>query len=232
MKRQILKSMIWAGYILVAAASNAETLYDWNFKIADEGASLCEVVSTGTAAPTTFSDSQIGAGLKITNDGLQVQQEGGKVSKPANNSFAEIEELSAGKYWLVAELSGWTMTSGVVDFSFTVAERPNAAAAGLRLAKTGSKISIRQLHPNGFESIEMLPVSGNSPLILVLEMDLDRSAARICCRQGQGDWVCGSEHPNKLFGAVTHLRVSASAMQPGDTICLEHLYVTDESPIK
>ncbi len=228
----MLTTTIAFAFIAVATAQ-AEVLYDWDFSVQTNGTAMADVSSSGTESPVQFPTKLVTTNLTVSAASLKVNEAGGTPSSAAYNSFADIMDLSSGTYWLVAELSGWNVSSdgGIMDLIFASGDTTADNLAGMRLTTRTTGLKVSSINANGSSLAQEFAVTSNeSPLVVAVEINLDTDTTTLHYKYGSGAWAASADQPVVAGLDVSHIRFNASGFDPGNELSLDKIYVSTIAP--
>ncbi len=174
----------------------------------------------------------------------------------ANDSFArnylDIDNISTGRAWLVAEVAGWSFSSlpGAPDFDPSELEDirfdflnndgnaigGSTVTAGARIARNAAGgIDLLGVALGAGTGIAPTPLSLNQtePLQIVLELDKDNDTYQVYFKDGGNPFVsigAGNVDPTRAANSI-RFGINNNFSGTGEFVDVDRIYLTDVSPI-
>lgn len=211
------------------------TLYQWDASILTNGTYLSNICSTAREPSVCFSDSELGGSQQVTNGNVRIHSTGINTDS-SNNAYADITDCSSGTYWLVCELSGWTMTSfggasgGLLDLYFNSNATINGALSGIRLNGQSSSLNLVLMRAGGNTQVATFSTASTTPLKIALELNLDTAKTALHYQYGTNSWVSGTEYNAISSADFSHVRLSASYARGDNEMLLKRIEVINHPP--
>lgn len=239
------------GMILVVVApqrSSAVILDDFPFTDAN-GARLGEVENVASPGRIWTEETAVMTESTVLNGVLRIQK--------ANTVFArnvlDINNITSGRAWLVAEIAGWNFSSIVgptefdsaepeeIRFDFLDNDAPTNASstitAGTRIQRNagGGIEVIGTAIGTGSTNIAATPLSltQTQPFQLVLELDNDANTYTLYTKNGAAPFASiGTGNINSARnGNSIRFGVNNSFAGTGEFFSVDRIYLTDTSPV-
>lgn len=232
MKYWKMFKILFSTAVFAFSTSQAGVLYEWDFSSQTDGTALSDIASGGTEASVNFSASAVATGLTVSNGSLVVNWAGSPITSAAQNSYADISDLSSGTYWLVYKVDAVStpVTGGIMDVYFNSGDTVSDAIAALRFNRQATGQNAVLLTGDGNQFVVGVPTSTATPITFAVELNRDTSKTRLLYKIGDNDWVTGTEYNAKSSLDVTHICFAASGYPAGNEIDLGTLYLTDVNP--
>jgi hypothetical protein len=229
----------------------AAVLEDFNFSETN-GTTLDSVDNTGTAAHSIVLGGASWS-PSVTNDGSF------RVDNTATNlatAYIDIDNITSGKVWLVAEMAGWnytstpTLTDAVLRFAFldndgtsgstiTAQMQINRLVTGeLQLAGTALPSSGTGAATN-IGNVYQLPLMQTEPFTMVLELDKGADEYSLFYKDGNNPYVpagtgnlgVSTLNSGDRDGNSIRFGTTGGVGDPGEFFDIDRLYLTDVSPV-
>ncbi len=238
-------------FLSACLAPSAEAVILEDFPFSDvSGATLGEVDNVANPGNSWTEETSVMTESAVANPPgvFRVQ----KANDDFGRNYLDIENITSGQAWLVAEMAGWNYSSivGSPDFDsgqleeirFNFLDNDGAdiggstVTAAARIERTGAGgLQIRGLALGTGTSIAATPLSLNQtdPFTVVLELDKDEDTYQIFIKDGNSPFTSigsGNVDPGRE-GNSLRLGFNNNFSGTGEFFDLDRLYLTDESPI-
>jgi hypothetical protein len=247
----LLRSIIAAVLIgLISSAANAAILEDFQFNESDD--TLLEDTENSVPLGHTWLVHAATVDSSVQNGSFRITKQ--SVATQASNTL-EIDNITSGKAWLVAEIAGWSYTStpsspservrfGFLDNDPAVAGSSTVTALanidrtpdGMGLVLGGEALGEESTDISGGLN---LPLVRNDPFTVAVELDKDTDQYSIYYKDntnpfqsiGSGLLGLSDNNPGDRDGNAIRFAFTGTFGEPGEFFDVDRIFVTTDDPV-
>lgn len=229
-----------------AAPASADILEDFTFS--DGGGTLADAANSVNALNKWTVDANLNAS-NISNGVFRIQ----KGNQALSSNYLDIANITTGKAWLVAEMSGWSLSSVVGTDDYNSAEPEEVRFAFLNndtSPPSGSTITgqavfirnatggfdLRGIGPaggaNDLQNVLSLDLARNIPFHVAVEIDTDTDLYSVYYKDGNSAYqlLGTTSYVAGRNGNSLRFAINNSFAGSGEFFDISRIYVTDDSP--
>ena len=235
-----------AGLFVASSATQAAVLQEFLFNDAN-GTLLADTANTGTGGNIWFEDSADMLGSSVQNGKYRIQ----KNNDGFGTNYLDIENVTSGKVWLVAEMSGWSFSSLIGPGEFDMAELEeirfdflnndtgtsgSEITAEVEIERTstgGLVIQGTALGGGGNFAPQPLSLSQSTPFTIAMALDKDSNNYQIFTKNGASPFTSlGAAQPISSARNGNSIRFVANNnfSGTGEFFDIDRIYLTDSDP--
>lgn len=246
MRHTNLACLALAGALMACGAARAGVIEDFQFNDADDtllgaAANSANATNLWSAVDSDLTFSSVQSGV------FHVEKD----NQNPGDSFLQIDNITSGKAWLVAEFAGWTFSADVGTDDFNAAEPEEVRFAFLDndTGTSGSTLTAQfQILRVGDGSIQLqgdraggganisnslaLPLVRTTPFSVALEIDEDTNTYSVWYKDNLAPFAkLGTEaHDSARNGNSIRFRLNNSFAGTGEFVDIDRVYITNMAP--